>query len=83
MKIVELKVDLIGPEALVNGRTSQEGKSLFEEKIFINQVSPQQQWDICCEVRKLATEIFRAYRVSQVMRGEISEADAKRLGIDI
>ena len=83
MKVVEFKVDLVGPEALICDRVAKEGKSLFEEKVFIDKIDRDQQWVICCEIRKLATEVFRAYRVAQVKRGEISEMDAKRLGIEI
>lgn len=83
MKVIKFDVDLIGPEALINGRKASEGQGMIEAKIFMDKIDKQQQWEVVCAIRKLATEIYRAYRVSQVKRGEITPENAKRLGIDI
>jgi hypothetical protein len=80
MRIAELVVELHGnKEVTINGRNSREGKHGLDEKIFVKQLTAEQQWQILCEARQLLSRLEHAYRQSLVNRGEVSEGDEKRI----
>jgi hypothetical protein len=79
MKILELVVELHGnKEVSINGIPINKGGMLhhLEEKIFLRQVAPDQQWRILCELRQLLARAEHAYTSGRVLRGEITEGDA-------
>jgi hypothetical protein len=80
MRIVELVVELHGnKEVSINGRNSREGKHGLDEKIFIRQLAADQQWEVLCEARQLVSRLEHAYRQAMISRGEMTEADEKRI----
>jgi hypothetical protein len=79
MKVLELTVELYGnKDVSINGRPSASGIGVFEEKLFSN-MDPVQQWHILCELKKLMARAHFTYMKGRVLRGEITEGDAKRL----
>jgi hypothetical protein len=80
MRIVELMVELHGnKEVTINGKNSHDGKHRVEEKIFIKQLTAEQQWQVLCEVRQLLSKLDHAYAQAQINRGAYTESDAKKL----
>lgn len=74
MKIVELVVELTGSKnCLINGVDSFEPRAqhVFEEKIFLKSLSPDQQWHLLCDVRKLLSKMESAYNEGRAARGEL------------
>ena len=79
MKVIELMVELHGnKEVSINGRQSACGLSLFDEKLY-SSFEPIQQWHVLCELKKLMARAHYTYMKGRVLRGEITEGDAKRL----
>jgi len=75
MKIVELVVELTGSrDCLVNGVNSFDPRAqhAVDEKTFIRQLSPDQQWHVLCESRKLLSKLEDAYTQARVNRGEVT-----------
>jgi len=74
MKIVELTVELTGTKnCLVNGVDSFDSRAhhAFEEKIFSKSLSPEQQWHLLCDVRKLLSKMEHVYNEGRALRGEL------------
>lgn len=81
MKVVELVVELTGTkDCLINGVNSFSSKPQhsIEEKVFIRQLSPDQQWHVLCELRKLLSKTEDAYTQARINRGEILADKVKR-----
>ena len=81
MRIADFTLELHGSsEVTLNGvNVLTEGKTLhmLEEAVFLKQLTPQQQWAILCEMRKMLARMESAYNKGRVLRGEITEGDAK------
>lgn len=79
MKVLELTVELHGSrEVSINGRPSATGEGVMDEKLF-GGLDPAQQWHVLCEVKKLLARTHYVYTKGRVLRGEVTEGDAKRL----
>lgn len=77
--VLELTVELHGnKEVSINGRPSNSGGGVLEEKLF-SRLDPLQQWHVLCELKKLMAKVNFLYTKGRVLRGEITEGDAKRL----
>lgn len=74
MTVVEIKVELTGSKnCLINGVDSFEPRAqhTFEEKVFLRQFSPDQQWHVLCDVRKLLCKLESVYNEGRKNRGEL------------
>jgi len=79
MKVIELTVELHGnKDVSINGQPATVGVGFMEEAFFAK-LDPAQQWQVMCEIRKLAARANFLYTKGRVLRGEITEGDAKRL----
>ena len=67
MIIADLRVELHGnKEVTINGVNVQASgcQHIIEEKIFCKQLTPDQQWLVLCEARKLLAKMEDIYRTN-------------------
>jgi hypothetical protein len=82
MNIIKFDVELTGnKEVLINGKNClTSGSNPFvDEKIFVKQLSKEQQHAVMAMARQLAEIVYSANQEAMVRRGEISENDIKKL----
>ena len=84
MKVAELTIELhTNRDVTINGvDVHREGVLHFlEEKVFSKQFTPDQQWRALCELKQMTARMEHAYNQGRIARGEITEGNAKLLGV--
>lgn len=76
-KILRFDVELLGNhDVSLNGADIlNNGKHLFEEKVFLKRFSLKQQWALICEVRQLLRKLEYSHKQRLVHEGKLPEAE--------
>jgi hypothetical protein len=76
MRVVEFVVELTGSnETLLNGRRVDDSQGGIEERVILNKMHLEHQWQVLSELRKLLNRFEHTYQKARVKAGELSMDD--------